>query len=214
MRFTSSILTSLLEPIDRRRFKAIVDRHGGDAYGKSFNSWEHLVALVLRNWRAGDSKLPIFLRRITVRRDNGDVFDILANDPHRSPVELAACYKSRWQIELFFKWVKQNLNIAKFIAFNENAVRLQIFAAMPAYALLHIARQKTRTALSLRRFVELAGAFIHDRRPIAAIGKPPPINKTASRLKTSTQQIEMAYCMNFPGQQCRAREKEKDPNHD
>jgi putative transposase len=46
MRFVSSIFTSLLKPIDRRRFRASVARHGADAYGKSFNSWEHCVALV------------------------------------------------------------------------------------------------------------------------------------------------------------------------
>ena len=46
MRFTPGILTSLLEPVDRRRFKALVHKHSGDAYGKSFNNWEHLVALI------------------------------------------------------------------------------------------------------------------------------------------------------------------------
>ncbi|TIM65954.1 MAG: DUF4372 domain-containing protein, partial [Mesorhizobium sp.] len=46
MRFAPSIFGQLLEPIDRRQFQAIVDRHDGDAYDKSFRSWDHLVALI------------------------------------------------------------------------------------------------------------------------------------------------------------------------
>src|SRR5215471_11825856 len=46
MRFTPSILGKLVEPINRRRFQAVVDEHGGDAYGKSFDSWDHLMTLI------------------------------------------------------------------------------------------------------------------------------------------------------------------------
>lgn len=46
MRFTPSIVGKLVEPIDRRRFQTIVDRHGGDAYDKSFRSWDHLMVLI------------------------------------------------------------------------------------------------------------------------------------------------------------------------
>jgi hypothetical protein len=102
----------------------------------------------------GDAKLPIFLRRITVKRETGEVFDIISNDDERSAVELAACYKARWQIELFFRWIKQNLNLKKFIACNENAIRLQILAAMIAFVLISLARQRTATlphAAPLRR---------------------------------------------------------------
>ena len=62
----------------------------------------------------GDSKLPIFLRRITIKPDTGKAFDILTNDQTRSATELAASYKARWQIELLFRWIKQNLSIGKF----------------------------------------------------------------------------------------------------
>ena len=55
MRFTPSIFTSLLKPIDRRGFKEIVKRHDGDAYGKSFNSWEHLVTLLFAQFTGADS---------------------------------------------------------------------------------------------------------------------------------------------------------------
>jgi len=141
----------------------------------------------------GDSKLAIFLRRITIKRDTGEVFDILSNDKHRSAVELAHCYKERWQIELFFRWIKQNLNIRKFIAFNENAVRLQILAAMIAFVLLALARKLNTVTLSPRRFAELVSVFIHTRRTIAAIDKPPHINPARRKPPSSSNQPEFQY---------------------
>ena len=54
MRFTPSIFGKLLEAINRRQFEAIVDRHAGDAYDKSFKSWEHLVALIFAQFSAAD----------------------------------------------------------------------------------------------------------------------------------------------------------------
>lgn len=141
----------------------------------------------------GDSKLAIFLRRITIKRDTGEVFDILSNDKDRSAVELASCYKARWQIELFFRWIKQNLNIRKFIALNDNAVRLQILAAMIAYVLLAIARRLSTRTLSPSRFRELVAAFIHTRRSIATIEKPPPVNPNRRRTPPNPDQIEFLY---------------------
>lgn len=141
----------------------------------------------------GDSKLPFFLRRITIRRDSGETFDVVTNDKARSAREIAACYKARWQIELFFKWLKQNLHIRKFIALNDNAIRLQIFAAMIAFVLIGLARKASNPKLSLKRFAELVAMFIHARRNIAEIEKPPPVNPSRAKSKTHPGQIEMAY---------------------
>jgi len=55
MRFNPSIMTSLLKGIDRRAFKAMVERHNGDAYVKRFTSWEHLVSLVYAQLAGADS---------------------------------------------------------------------------------------------------------------------------------------------------------------
>ncbi len=83
----------------------------------------------------GDSKLPIRLRRLIVRRhETGDTITLLTNDMERSAGAIAALYKGRWQIELLFRWIKQHLKIRKFLGNNDNAIRLQIFAAMIAYA--------------------------------------------------------------------------------
>ena len=64
---------------------------------------------------------------------------LLTNDLDRTAIEIAALYKSRWQIELLFRWIKQHLDIRKFLGTNDNAIRLQVLAAMIAYLLLRIA---------------------------------------------------------------------------
>ena len=87
----------------------------------------------------GDSRLPIPLRRVKVRREKGGAILLITNDLERTAVEIAALYKSRWQMELLFRWIKQHLEIRKFIGRSENAIRLQMMAAMIAYLLLRIA---------------------------------------------------------------------------
>ena len=62
----------------------------------------------------------------------------MTNDLNRSSEEIADLYKSRWQIELFFKWIKQNLKIKKFLGTSENAVKTQICIALISFVLLHL----------------------------------------------------------------------------
>jgi IS4 transposase len=141
----------------------------------------------------GDSKLPIPLRRVKIRRDNGRVITLLTNDLRRTAVEIGTLYKSRWQIELFFRWMKQHLDIRKFLGNNANAIRLQVLAAMIAYLLLRIAARFNRITMPAHRFAELICQFLFSRRPIARIDKPPPVNPSAREPKGSTNQMEFRY---------------------
>jgi len=142
----------------------------------------------------GDSKLPMKLRRITVKRhQGGDTIKLLTNDMDRSAVEIAALYKGRWQIELLFRWIKQHLRIGKFLGNNDNAIRLQLIAAMIAYALVRIAAKVNCVALPILRFLDLVTQCIFDRRDIAAIDKPPPVNPSRKHNRTSTDQHELRY---------------------
>jgi putative transposase len=142
----------------------------------------------------GDSKLPMKLRRITVKRhQGGDTIKLLTNDMDRSAAEIAALYKGRWQIELLFRWMKQHLRIGKFLGNNDNAIRLQLIAAMIAYALVRIAAKVNRVAIPILRFLDLLTQCIFDRRDIAAIDKPPPVNPSKKRNRTSPDQYGLCY---------------------
>jgi putative transposase len=141
----------------------------------------------------GDSRLPIPLRRIRVRRDKGGLITLITNDPERTAVEIATLYKIRWQIELLFRWIKQHLDIRKFIGFNENAIRLQILAAMIAYLLLRIAARLNCIKMPALRLAELVCQRLFMRTPIAEIDKPPPVNPSTRQAKVSPHQLGFCY---------------------
>ena len=141
----------------------------------------------------GDSRLPMKLRRIRVKRDQGGTITLITNDIERTAVEIAALYKGRWQIELLFRWIKQHLNIRKFLGANDNAIRLQIIAGMIAYLLLRIAVRLNCVKLPNLRFAELVCQRLFMRKPIAEIDKPPPVNPSNPRPKFSPDQLQFAY---------------------
>jgi putative transposase len=140
----------------------------------------------------GDSTLPIPLRRIRVRRDQGGTITLITNDMKRKAVEIAALYKGRWQIELLFRWIKQHLDLRRFIGNTDNAIRLQILAAMIAYLLLRIAARINAVVMPALRLAELVGQCLFTRKPIAKIDKPPPVNPTKPAPKSSPNQL--AFC--------------------
>jgi len=141
----------------------------------------------------GDSRLPIPLRRIRIKREKGGKITLLTNDLARSAVEIAALYKSRWQIELLFRWIKQHLDIRKFLGTNDNAIRLQVLAAMIAYLLLRIAAQANCIKMLPIRLAELIGQLLFTRRSLATIERPPPVNPSRPKPSTSLNQIEFCY---------------------
>ena len=114
-----------------------------------------------RQPRGGAPVNPLYeveLREIVVARpDHDEPLYLLTNDLTRPATEIAQLYKERWQIELLFKWLKQNLKIRSFLGRSENAVRIQIYVALIAFLLLRILHQtsarsfKDSTALLLTR---------------------------------------------------------------
>ena len=140
-----------------------------------------------------NARLPIPLRRIKIRREKGGVITLLTNDLARTAIEIAALYKSRWQIELLFRWIKQHLDIRKFLGRNDNAIRLQVLAAMIAYLLLRIAARVNCITMLPLRLAELVSQFLFTRRSIATITKPPPINPSKRQQRISPNQLELCY---------------------
>jgi putative transposase len=152
---------------------------------------DHDVVLASRSNARPRPTIP--LRRIRVRRDKGAVMTLITNDRSRPAIEIAALYKRRWQIELLFRWIKQHLRIRKFLGNNDNAIRLQILAAMIAYLLLRITARLNSLRLPALRLAELVCQFLFDRRPIAKIDKSPPANPTGARPTFSPDQLQFRY---------------------
>lgn len=141
----------------------------------------------------GDSRLDMPLRLIRVKRDDGGKLKILTNDMQSSAHDIALMYRTRWQIELLFRWLKQHLRLRKFMGRSENAIRIQLLAAMIAFLLLRIAQRRTGAALSPLRFAELARDNLFARRPIARIDKPPDAHPSKPKPKTLPGQLEFCY---------------------
>lgn len=123
------------------------------------------------------------VREMTVRISTGRIIRLVTNDLDSPASEIADLYKTRWQIELFFKWIKQNLKIRHFIGRSENAVRIQIFIALIAYLLLRSAQTTQQTIQQPLAFARLVRLNIMHRRPIETLHKPPkPANPNKTQM--------------------------------
>ena len=136
------------------------------------------------------SDCPINLRRIQfIRKEDNKQLSFITNDMKRSAEEIAALYKQRWKIELFFKWIKQNLKIKRLVGQSENVVRTQIIIAMIAYLLLKLTNKYSCSKVTLQQLATLVAVNIMERRCIAELmmrKKPPkPKNENVNQLQIS-----------------------------
>ncbi len=126
------------------------------------------------------------VRELRVTTETGKELRILTNDLDAPAEEIADLYKRRWQIELFFRWIKQTLKIRHFLGASENAVRIQAAVALIAFLLLRLAQDTAKTVKSPLAFARLVRANLMHRRPIdALLKKPPPIIRDARQLDLS-----------------------------
>lgn len=116
------------------------------------------------NSRKNPFQKPV--REIQVKIETGKILRILTNDLNATAQEIADLYKRRWAIELFFRWVKQNLRIRKFLGTSENAVRIQIIVALIAFLLLKLVYAAIKPAYSFLEFTRLVGRSLMERRRI------------------------------------------------
>jgi hypothetical protein len=106
------------------------------------------------------------VREITVAIQTGKTIRLVTNDLDAPAEEIAGLYKARWQIELFFRWIKQNLKIRRFLGTSENAVRIQIFVALIAYLLIRTAHAAQNAVPQPLAFVRLVRLNLMQRRPL------------------------------------------------
>jgi IS4 transposase len=118
--------------------------------------------------------LQVPVRELRVIIDTGKLLRIVTNDIDAPAEEIADLYKQRWQIELFFRWIKQTLRIKRFIGVSENAVRIQVAVALIAFVILRLAQEAQRAVYSKLEFARLVRVNLMHRRPIDRLLEPPP----------------------------------------
>ena len=122
-------------------------------------------------------KCPLPMRRIGYRDpQTGKHYVFLSNNFKLAAKTIADIYKSRWQVELFFKWIKQNLKIKSFIGTSKNAVMTQIWIALCVYLMLAFIKFQSKLKKSMQQILRLLQLNLFEKRDLMALlrGDPPP----------------------------------------
>src|SRR5438552_14600406 len=125
------------------------------------------------NNRANPFQDPV--REVRVRLETGKVLRILSNDLDATAQQIADLYKRRWAIELFFRWIKQTLQMTRFRGTSENAIRIEIAVALIAFLLLRLAQATQNLVTSALAFARLVRANLMHKRQIGALLEPEPL---------------------------------------
>lgn len=110
---------------------------------------------------------PMLLRRVCIHDPTNDkTLILLTNMFEVSASQVAQLYKARWRIELFFKCIKQNLRITRFMGTSENAVQIQVWTAITAYVLVAIAKKRLGCTASLHEMLQVLSVNLFETRPL------------------------------------------------
>ena len=109
---------------------------------------------------------PARLRRIRYRDAEGRGLVFLTNHMTLPPLTICELYRSRWQVELFFKWIKQHLRINRFFGTSENAVKTQLWIAVAVYVLVAIVRKRLSLQLSLHEMLQILSVTPFEKVPL------------------------------------------------
>ena len=110
---------------------------------------------------------PEHLRRIRFKDpETGKTLVFLTNSFTLPAITICALYKARWQVELFFKWIKQHLRIKKFYGNSENAVKSQIWIAVSIYVLVAIVKKRLNLEASLYTLLQIFSLTLFEKMPI------------------------------------------------
>ncbi len=113
---------------------------------------------------------PDRFRRVSYRDpETGKALVFLTNNFDLPPLTIAQLYKSRWRVELFFKWIKQNLRIKHFFGTSDNAVKTQVWIAICVYLLVAIMRKELGLELSLSQILQVLSVNVFEQVPLAEL---------------------------------------------
>ncbi len=129
-------------------------------------------------------KTGLVLRRIGFKdKKTGKHYKFLTNIFHLGAEVIAEIYKDRWEIEKFFRWIKQNLKIKTFVGRSENAVLTQIFVAMITYLLLAIMKHMSKIGKSMQHILQIMQLHLMDKVSIEDLFGPPKSKKINCKFK-------------------------------
>ena len=109
---------------------------------------------------------PTPLRRVRIKDDEGKTLVFLTNNIDLPARTIADLYRCRWQVELFFKWIKQHLRIKSFFGTSENAVKSQIWIAVSVYVLVAILKKRLKLSASLYEILQILSLTMFERNPL------------------------------------------------
>lgn len=116
---------------------------------------------------------PEHLRRIRFKDpQSGKTLVFLTNNTSLPPLTIAALYKNRWQVELFFKWIKQHLRIKKFLGTSENAVKTQIWCAVSTYVLIAIVKKELQLNATLYTLLQILSVSVFEKTQLSCALQP------------------------------------------
>lgn len=121
-------------------------------------------------------KYPDTLRRVKYRDPDGRVYAFLTNNLSASAPSIALLYKNRWQIELFFKWIKQHLKIKVFWGRSEAAVKTQICIALSTYLIVAILKKKLGIERNLYEILQILSVSLFDKNDLVALFSRLPLH--------------------------------------
>jgi transposase len=152
-------VTRAKSPMDARRvYSAATDRSTGVISDQR----------VMLNGFYSARKYPEHLRRIRFKDPvTGKTLIFLTNNTALPALTIAALYKSRWQVELFFKWIKQHLRIKKFLGNSENAVKTQVWCAVATYVLIAIVKKELQLDASLYTCLQILSVSVFEKTEIS-----------------------------------------------
>jgi hypothetical protein len=134
---------------------------------------------------------PDRFRRVSYRDpETGKSLVFLTNNFDLPAATIAQLYKSRWRVELFFKWVKQNLRIKHFFGTSDNAVKTQVWIAICVYVLVAIVRKELKLELSLSQILQVLSVNVFEQVPLAEL-----VAKTASQNETLDSRNQLVFNM-------------------
>ena len=123
---------------------------------------------VMLNGYYSARKYPEHLRRIRFKDpESGKTLVFLTNNTALPALTIAALYKSRWQVELFFKWIKQHLRIKHFLGTSENAVKTQIWCAVATYVLIAIVKKQLQLDASLYTCLQILSVSVFEKNELS-----------------------------------------------